>query len=78
MPGSERWKLLVATSDESDAYLIKSRLDAEGIPARIEANKDYPGVEHGGRRGEISVYVDLAYFEASLQVLEKDLEEDDE
>lgn len=77
MEKSERWKLLLATSDESEAYLVKSRLEGEGIPCKIEAAQPYPGAEHGGRTKEVSVFVPLVDFEASLQVLEeKDLEEE--
>jgi hypothetical protein len=77
MVKGERWKLLVATSDESEAYLVKSRLEGEGIPCKIEASQPYPGVDHGGRSKEVSVYVALKDFEASLHALEeKDSEED--
>jgi len=77
MVNGERWKLLLATSDESEAYLVKSRLDGEGIACRIEASQPYPGTEHGGRTKEVSVFVPLMDFEASLLALEeKDSEED--
>ena len=77
MGKSERWKLLLATSDESEAYLVKSRLEGEGIPCRIEASQPYPGTEHGGKTKEVSVFVPLMDFEASLMALEeKDSEED--
>jgi nitrogenase subunit NifH len=77
MEKGERWKLLLATSDESEAYLVKSRLEGEGIACKIEAGLPYPGVGHGGRSKEVSVYVALEDFEASQQALEeKDSEED--
>ncbi len=77
MVKSESWKLLLATSDESEAYLVKSRLEGEGIPCKIEASQPYPGVDHGGRSKEVSVYVALKDFEASLQALEEEDSEED-
>jgi hypothetical protein len=77
MAKDERWKLLLATSDESEAYLVKSRLEVEGIPCRIEAAQPYPGVDRGGRTKKVSVSVTLEDFEASLLALEeKDSEEE--
>ncbi len=77
MVKSESWKLLLATSDESEAYLVKSRLEGEGIPCKIEASQPYPGVDHGGRSKKVSVYVTLKDFEASLQALEEEDSEED-
>lgn len=65
-----RWKLLVATSDETEAHLLKHRLSSEGIPCRIEAESTYPGVPHGGRSREVQVYVPVTEFETSQQVIE--------
>lgn len=77
MTQDRRWKLLVATPDESEAYLIKRMLDGEGLPCRIESEREFPGSEHGGKRREVRVYVTLEDFEVSQQILEeRDREED--
>ncbi len=70
------WKLLIATSDEPEASLLKNRLESEGILCRLLVRNVYPGASHGGRTREIQVYVPTADFEASQLVLE--LEEIDE
>jgi hypothetical protein len=64
------WKLLIATSDESEAYLLKHRLVSEGIQCRVRAENTFPGVPHGGRTKEIQVYVPVTEFEASQLVIE--------
>lgn len=73
-----KWKLLIATSDESEAYLLKHRLVSEGIQCLVQAENTYPGVPHGGRTREIQVYVPITEFEASQLVIETtELGEDD-
>lgn len=73
------WKLLIATSDESEAHLLRRRLVSEGIQCKVKEESDYPGVSHGGRAREIQLYVPVAEFEASQQVVESDeLGEDDQ
>jgi hypothetical protein len=72
-----QWKLLVATSDESEAYLLKHRLESEGISCRLQTNNVYPGVPHGGRTKELHVFVPVTEFESSLHVMEQsEMEED--
>ena len=77
MTESGNWKLLIATPDEAEVYLLKSRLENEGISCRIEALSRYPDQSHAGRSREFSAYVLVTEFEASQQVLEED-EFDDE
>lgn len=72
-----QWKLLIATSDESEAYLLKHRLESEGINCRVQSHSVYPGVPHGGRTREFQVFVPVTEFESSLHVMESgDMEED--
>ena len=77
MTESGNWKLLIATPDEAEVYLLKSRLESEGISCRIEALSSYPDKSHAGRSREFRAYVPVGEFEASQQVLEED-EFDDE
>lgn len=77
MTEKDRWKLLMATPDEAEVYLLKSRLESEGIRCRIEALNKYPEKSPTGRSREYKAYVPVGEFEASQQVLEEDgLEED--
>jgi hypothetical protein len=79
MTETAKWKLLLATSDESEAHLLKNKLVSEGIRCRVQAEKAYPGVPHGGRTREIQVYVPVTEFEASQLVIEStELGEDDQ
>ncbi|UCF31003.1 MAG: DUF2007 domain-containing protein [bacterium] len=71
-----RWKLLVATPDDSEAFLIKRLLDGEEIPCRMEWDRTYPGSEQGAQRRKVRVYVALEDFEASQEILESDDRED--
>ena len=77
MTESGNWKLLIATPDEAEVYLLRSRLESEGISCRIEALSSYPDKSHAGRSREFRAYVPVGEFEASQQVLEED-EFDDE
>jgi hypothetical protein len=70
MAETVKWKLLMATSDESEAYLLKNRLESEGILCRVQTSRIYPGNSHGGRTKEFKVFVPVAEFEASQQALE--------
>jgi hypothetical protein len=73
------WKLLIATSDEPEASLLKKRLESEGISCRLQVRNIYPEVSHGGKAREFQVYVPGAEFEASQQALEQgELEESDQ
>ncbi len=76
MTDNAEWKLLIATSDEPEAFLLKNRLESEGIPCRLQVQDGFPGVSHGGKTREIQVYVPVVEFEASQQALE--LQEADE
>ena len=76
MKGNAEWKLLIATSDEPEAFLLKNRLESEGIPCRLKVQKGFPGISHGGKTMEVQVYVPAAEFEASQQAME--LQETDE
>jgi hypothetical protein len=78
MTKDRRWKLLMATPDDSEAYLIKQILDGEGIACKIESNRSFPGAEHRGNRGEVLVYVPLENFEVSQQILEERDDEDND
>jgi len=72
-----KWKMLVATLDESEAYLLKHRLESEGIQCRVQTGNAYPGISHGGRARELQVYVPVTEFEASQQAIDfNDMEED--
>jgi len=77
MAETGNWKLLIATPDEAEVYLLKSRLEGEGISCRVEALSRYPDKSHAGRSREFKAYVPVGEFETSLQVLEED-EFDDE
>jgi hypothetical protein len=70
MTTSAGWKLLLATSDEPEAFLLKNRLESEGITCRLQISDSYPGVSHGGRTREIQVYVPDSEFEVSQQAME--------
>ena len=72
MTGTEDWKLLIATPDESEVYLLKSRLESEGLSCRVDVQTRYPDKSHVGRSREFRAYVPVAEFETSLQVLEED------
>ena len=77
MTETGKWKLLMATPDEAEVYLLKSRLESEGITCRIEAQSKYPERSTSGRSREFRAYVPVTEFETSQQVLEEDeLEED--
>ena len=77
MTETGKWKLLVATPDEAEVYLLKSRLESEGISCRVEAQNRYPDKSHVGRSREFRAYVQISDFENSQQVIEEDdLEED--
>ncbi len=72
-----KWKLLAVTPDESEAYLLKSRLDGEGIQCKLDSFKAFPAMSSTGLGSEFKLYVPLADFEASQQVLQdQDPEED--
>ncbi len=75
MAGKTSWKLLVATSDESEANLVKGRLESEGIGCLLEVKNRLPGETRGGRGREFLVQVAVSEFEVSQQVLEEELEE---
>ena len=77
MTEAVKWKLLMASPDEAEVYLLKSRLESEGITCRIEAQKKYPERSHVGRSREFKAYVPVSDFETSQQVIEED-EFDDE
>jgi hypothetical protein len=77
MAETGNWKLLISTPDEAEVYLLKSRLEGEGISCRVEALSRYPEKSHVGRSREFRAYVPVGEFETSLQVLEED-EFDDE
>ena len=74
---ADEWKLLIATSDESEAHLLRNRLASEGIRCKLMADPSYPGYAHGGRTREIQVFVPVGEFEASQQVVEIGEMEDD-
>lgn len=77
MHGSRvKWKLLVSTPDEAEAFAVKSRLEAEGVACRLESVGDFPSSGGDGKARRLKVLVPVGEFEASLQVMEEDLEED--
>jgi len=77
MTETGQWKLLMASPDEAEVYLLKSRLESEGISCRIEARSGYPERSHVGRSREFRAYVPVSEFENSQQVLDEDqLEEE--
>ena len=77
MTETGKWKLIMASPDEAEVYLLKSRLESEGISCRIEAQSRYPEKSQTGRSREYRAYVPVNEFENSQQVLEEDnLEED--
>jgi len=72
MTETGKWKLLMASPDEAEVYLLKSRLESEGLICRVEALKRYPEKSHAGRSREFRAYVPVEEFETSLQVFEED------
>lgn len=77
MTETGKWKLIMASPDESEVYLLKSRLESEGISCRIETQNRYPEKSQTGRSREYRAYVPVGEFESSQQVMEEDnLEED--
>ncbi len=72
MAESGNWKLLIATTDEAEVFLLKSRLESEGINCRIETQNRYPENSQAGRSPEYRAYVSFRDFEASQQVLEEE------
>jgi len=72
MIGTEDWKLLIATPDESEVHLLKSRLESEGLSCRVDVQTRYPDKSHVGRSREFRAYVPVVEFETSLQILEED------
>ena len=70
MTGQTKWKLLIVTADESEAVLMKARLEGEGIRCHFKVKKEFAGASHGGKSGEVEVYVPLEEFEASQQIVE--------
>ena len=77
MTEADKWKLLMASPDEAEVYLLKSRLESEGITCRVETRSTYPERSHVGRSREYRAYVPMREFETSQQVLEEDeLEEE--
>lgn len=78
MTEAGKWKLLIATPDEAEVYLLKSRLESEGISCRVEAQTKYPEQSPSAGSKEYRAYVPVAEFEASQQVLEEqELAEED-
>lgn len=78
MGGDGKWKLLITTQDEAEIYLLKSRLESEGITCRVEAPGGFPERSYTGGLKEYRAYVPLGEFEASQQVLEEgELAEED-
>ena len=72
-----KWKLLITTPDESEIYLLQSRLESEGVACRVEALTRSSDESHSGRFKEFRAYVALSEFESSQKILdEDDLEED--
>lgn len=77
MTETGKWKLLMASPDEAEVYLLKSRLESEGLSCRVEALDSYPERSHAGRSREFRAYVPVGEFEVSQQVFEDDeLEEE--
>ncbi len=71
------WKLLTVTPYESEAHLMQSRLDDEGIQCRLDSFKAFPAMSSTGLGSQYKLYVPLADFEASQEVFqEQDPEED--
>ena len=77
MTEAGKWKLLIASPDEAEVYLLKSRLETEGISCRVESLSKYPEKSHAGRSREFRAYVPVGEFEASQHVLEEDELEDE-
>lgn len=65
----------MSTSDESEASLTRSRLEAEGIQCKMHVKSSFPGAEHRGGRRDIQIFVRLENFELSVQVMEENEEE---
>ena len=77
MTETGKWKLIMATPDESEVYLLKSRLESEGISCRIETLNKYPEKSQTGRSREYRAFVPVSQFESSQQVIEEDNYEED-
>ena len=77
MTETGKWKLIMATPDESEVHLLKSRLESEGISCRIETRTSYPEKSQTGRSREFRAYVPLSEFENSQQIVEEDYLEEE-
>jgi len=77
MAETGKWKLLMATPDEAEVYLLKSRLESEGIRCRVETQSSFPEKSQTGRSREFRAYVPLTDFETSQQVMEEDYIDED-
>jgi hypothetical protein len=77
MTEAGKWKLLIATPDEAEVYLLKSRLESEDISCRVEVLNRYPEKSHVGRSREFKAYVPVSEFEACQQVLDGDESDED-
>ena len=71
------WKLLMTTPDEAEVYLLKSRLESEGVNCRVEALDTFPEKSQSGRSGKFRAYVPVTQFEISQQILEEDYLDED-
>lgn len=72
-----KWKLLAVTPVESDAHLLKSRLEGEGIQCRLDSFKAFPAMSSTGLASQYKLYVPQADLEAGQEVLQdQDPEED--
>ena len=78
MTETGNWKLLMASPDEAEVYLLKSRLESEGLICRVEALTRYPEKSHVGRSREFRAYVPVEEFEISQQIFEEDEFDDEE
>jgi hypothetical protein len=72
MTETGKWKLLMASPDEAEVYLLKSRLESEGLVCRVEELSRYPEKSPTGKSREYRAYVPLGEFETSQQVFEED------
>jgi hypothetical protein len=65
---SEDLVLLARFYDVSSAYLLQSRLDAEGLPSIVADALTYQNIIGGARGGGVRVLVPESYFARAAEI----------
>ena len=68
IPGGEDLVLLARFHDASSAYLLQSRLDAEGLPSIVADALTYQNIIGGALGGGVRVLVPESYFVRAAEI----------